>query len=105
MSFNEYRVCPKCGNFSLAQERQHFCVWCGTKLIGECQQCSKPILYPHGRFCYHCGSQYGFAIIHHGFEQRLVNASESTVKVWVGEEGRTHKSQIVPNDPHSNRKV
>ena len=105
MSSNEYRVCPKCGNFSLAQERQHFCIWCGTKLVGECQQCAKPILYPHGRFCYHCGSRYGFAKVHNGVEQRLVNTSESTVRVWVSEEGRTLKSQFVHDDPIGKRKV
>lgn len=102
---NEYRVCPNCGNLSLAKEQQHYCVWCGTKLVGECQQCGKPILYPHGRFCHHCGNRYGFARVHNGLEQRLLNTSESAIKVWVRQEGRKLESGFPFNDPLIRRKA
>jgi hypothetical protein len=34
-----------------------------------------------------------------------VNTSESAVRVWVSEEGRTLKSQFVHDDPLGKRKV
>lgn len=42
----------------MAQEIQHFCIWCGSKLIEDCPECEKPILHANGKFCYNCGTSY-----------------------------------------------
>ena len=105
MPTNEYRICPQCGNFSLTKERKHVCAWCGSKLVGGCRQCSKPILHPHGRFCYHCGNQYGFPKRHNRLDQPLVNTSETAIKVWVSQERYRLQSRFVYADPLVKRKV
>lgn len=54
-TFDGYRLCPQCGNYSHVSEGQSYCGLCGTKLLGACPRCGSAIHYPTARFCPDCG--------------------------------------------------
>jgi hypothetical protein len=55
---DQYKLCPSCANFSHFAEDLTYCVLCGARLICECPECLKPILYPTAKHCPSCGTAY-----------------------------------------------
>lgn len=101
---HSYRICPSCNNVSLAKEEQHFCIWCGTKLVEECPQCSKPIIHSNGRFCYNCGTQYNDAHKLGGGVVGLRKHGVVGVENWAKEQTRRFEVKFPTNDSLTRRK-
>jgi len=55
MTSSRYQLCPTCGSFGPYAKRVNFCIVCGSRLLDECPQCHKHIVFPTGKFCPACG--------------------------------------------------
>lgn len=95
---HSYRICPNCDNVSLAKEEQRFCIWCGTKLVEECPQCSKPIIHSNSKFCYHCGVQYDDVRKLGGEVEGVRKNGVIGVESWTKEQTRRLEVKFPTND-------
>jgi predicted RNA-binding Zn-ribbon protein involved in translation (DUF1610 family) len=53
-----YKICPSCDYFSNTEQKEKFCLKCGTQLSETCTQCGKEITNPYARNCPNCGAAY-----------------------------------------------
>ena|SRR3990172_1424992 len=100
-----FRVCANCSSVSLAAAEEHFCVWCGTKLMAECPRCSKPILHANGKYCYHCGVRY-LAIGHlkSGLQPSQVKEAAYGIENWSRQQRQRFEAKFPPNQTLVRRK-
>lgn len=53
----QFKVCSESScSFSTDDMTDSFCSYCGSGLIGECENCQEPINHDDGFFCAKCGT-------------------------------------------------
>lgn len=53
-----YKICTQCDYFSNSEQKENFCLKCGSPLIDKCQNCGKEITNPYARNCTNCGNAF-----------------------------------------------